>query len=127
MTRTGLWLSVASICLASHPAVAGPCTDRVAQLEKAVTANFEGAGPALAGAVQSSSASGTGQPGTGGQAVGPAGGGAGATAGRSLQSGDENKAMNLLNQAKILDKDGKESECMRIVSQVETMVQPARR
>ena len=116
MIKTGLWLSVVGVFLAGQPALAGPCTERVAQLEKAVSAKFEGAGPALAGSVQGSSAP-----------VAGAGGGSGQTAGQSLQSGDENKAMNLLNQAKKLDKDGKEGECMQIVSQVETMVPSARR
>src|SRR5688572_17064 len=52
----GKWRSVmfsrlvlgATLMLAATPGLAGPCTQRIAELEKSIVAKHEGAGPALA-------------------------------------------------------------------------------
>lgn len=88
------------------PVFAGPCTQRIAELEKSVTAKQEGAGPALSNAPHITGS--TGQP-SGGSVT--------------AQTARENEAMGLLHQAKELDQQGKE-ECMQIVKRVEGMASP---
>ena len=111
--------ALAAGCLVAGPTLAGPCTDRIAQVEKAVTARFEGSGPALTGSVQSSMTSPGTQPTTTGSAGAPSSGAPDGSTARSLQSQDESQAVNRLHQAKLLDKAGQESECMQVVSDVE--------
>ena len=109
-------LAFAAGCLLSGPALAGPCTDRITQVEKMVTARFEGSGPALAGSVQSSTTTPGAQPGGSGAASSAQPDG---TTARSLQSQDESQAMNRLQQAKLHDQAGREGECMQVVSEIE--------
>ena len=97
--------ALAAGCLLCGPALAGPCTDRIVQIEKAVTARFEGSGPALTGSVQSSTTSPGTQPAGSASSAAPDG-----TTSRSLQSQDESQAINRLHQAKVLDKAGQEGE-----------------
>ncbi|HEY0439164.1 MAG TPA: hypothetical protein VGD36_03750 [Xanthobacteraceae bacterium] len=82
------------------PALAGPCTQRVLELEKSVTAKLEGAGPALSPAVGSSE-----------------------TTGRApsvkREADETHQIMQMLQQAKALDQQGKEAECMQVVGQVD--------
>jgi hypothetical protein len=87
-----------TLVLAATPVFAGPCTERLAELEKAITAKHEGAGPAL---------------------------GAPATAGSTQQtapatSKPDNDAMQMIAQAKQLDQQGKESECMSMATKIGT-------
>ncbi len=93
-------------CTLFGGALAGPCTQRIAELEKAVTAQHEGAGPAL-----SPSASGSTPQSSSGQ-----------TAGVNVTADSQraNQAMQMLQQAKQLDQQGKEDECMRLTAQVST-------
>jgi hypothetical protein len=90
------------------PVMAGPCTQRIADLEKAVTAQQEGAGPAL------SSPTTTGSTGTSPAQNQPA---------TSASEGQgANRAMQMLAEAKQLDQRGQEAECMQLVTQIGTMV-----
>ncbi len=100
--------STMTIVLAS-PALAGPCTQRITDLGKAITAKHEGAGPALANAPAP---------------TGSAGQSSSGAAVKAEATGD-NQAMQLLQQAKELDQQGKEDECMKTVKQVEGMVPAA--
>ena len=87
--------------LLTSPTLAGPCTQRIADLGKAITAKHEGAGPTL-----SNNATTTGS--TGQTAV-------------KAEATSDNQAMQLLQQAKELDQQRKEDECMQIVKRVEGM------
>jgi hypothetical protein len=92
------------------PAVAGPCSQRIADLEKSVTATQEGSGPAL---TTPSTTGSTSQPATSAQnnpATSPS------------QTSGANQAMQMLQQAKQLDQQGKEAECMQVTTQVSSMV-----
>ncbi len=100
--------STVAIALAG-PALARPCTQRIADLGKAITAKHEGAGPALANNTS---------------ATGSTGQGASGTAVKAQATGD-NEAMQLLQQAKELDQQGKEDECMQVVKRVEGMAPSA--
>jgi hypothetical protein len=86
-----------TLALAALPAFAGPCTEKVAELEKSILAKHEGAGPALSAPSTTGSTQ---------QASAPA------------ESKPDNEAMALLQQAKQLDQQGKESECMAIATRV---------
>ena len=79
------------------PGFAGPCTERLAELEKSVTAAQEGAGPAITGATPTT---------TGTPAV-------------------ANQNMQMIQQAKQLDAQGKEAECMDMVKKISTTAPPA--
>jgi hypothetical protein len=90
--------------------IAGPCTQRLADLEKSVTARQEGAGPALENPVTTGSISNP-----------VAGQGANVTA----QSQSQTRAVEMIQQAKRLDQQGKEAECMNMVNQISAMAPPA--
>ena len=103
MVRTGL-LAATVVALMGGSALAGPCTDRVAELGKSVTASYEGAGPALTADATTT--------GSTGQSAAPP---------TKAVPERENEAMRLLQQAKELDQQGKEDECMQVVKRVEPM------
>ncbi len=92
------------------PASAGPCTQRIAELEKSYTAQSEGSGPTLAPPATTGSTEASGR--------GPAGDGAPAPA-MSDRMARANQAMQALQQAKELDRQGREDDCMQAVSRVE--------
>ncbi|HSH78735.1 MAG TPA: hypothetical protein VLA19_09420 [Herpetosiphonaceae bacterium] len=87
------------------PALAGPCTQQITDLGKAITAKHEGAGPALANAPAP---------------TGSAGQSSSSTAVKAEATGD-NQAMQLLQQAKELDQQGKEDECMQVLKSIQGM------
>jgi hypothetical protein len=87
-------------------ALAGPCTARIAELEKSMTAKQEGAGPSLA-----PSASTTGSTNTASGSSGPP------SANVTAESRSANATMETLQQAKRLDQEGKEAECMQLLTQ----------
>jgi hypothetical protein len=89
------------------PVSAGPCTQRIAELEKAVTAQQEGGEPALA------NPSTTGSTGQGSSGVNV-----------TAQSQSSNQAMAMLQQAKQLDQQGKEAECMDLTNRASAMAPP---
>jgi hypothetical protein len=90
----------AALAFAVTPVFAGPCTERIAQLEKSVVAKHEGAGPALAA------------PGTTGSTL---------QSSAPAEGKGDNDTMQLLQQAKQLDQQGKESECMATVTRIGAM------
>ena len=100
----------ATVAFLVTPALAGPCTQRIADLGKAITATQAGAGPALStpavtGSTAQSGAATQNQPAT-----------------ASNQTQDANRAMQMLQEAKQLDQQGKESECMQLTNRVSDMV-----
>jgi hypothetical protein len=103
----GTILALASV----SPGLAGPCTQRLADLEKSISARQEGAGPALDASATTGSAA---QSSSSGQ-------GANVTA----QSQGHNQAMQMIQQAKQLDQQGKEAECMDMARKVQAMAPPA--
>ena len=95
------------------PGLAGPCTQRLAELEQSISARHEGAGPVLdAPATTGSAAQGT-----------PSGSGQGANV--TAQSQGHNQAMQMIQQAKQLDQQGKEAECMDMAGKAQAMAPPA--
>jgi hypothetical protein len=106
-----LAISSAFILALATPAFAGPCTQRLAELEKSLTAHQEGAGPALS------------QPSATGS-VGEASPGQGPTSGTNVtaQSQQPNQALRMVQEAKQLDQQGKEADCMAMVPRIESMV-----
>jgi hypothetical protein len=99
-----------TIAFLASPVLAGPCTQRIADLEKAVTARQEGSGPALSvpsttGSTAQATAPSQSQPAT-----------------SPSQTEGANRAMQMLQQAKQLDQQGKEAECMEITTRVGGMV-----
>jgi cytolysin (calcineurin-like family phosphatase) len=95
------------------PCLAGPCTQRLAELEKSISARQEGAGPALdtpttTGSAAPSSSSASGQ-------------GVNVTA----ESQGHNQAMQMIQRAKQLDQQGKEAECMDMAGKAQAMAPPA--
>lgn len=103
-------LSSALLALLTTPVLAGPCTQRLAELEKAITARQEGAGPPLADPKATGS---TTEPGSG--------------ANVTAHMHDANQAMQMIQQAKQLDQQGKEAECMDVAQKVGAMAPPATR
>ena len=92
------------------PVFAGPCTERIAELEKSLTAKHEGAGPALsAPATTGSTQQQSGSP------------GATSSASAAVSQGD-NQAMQMLQQAKQLDQQSNERGCMEMVTRIGPMV-----
>jgi hypothetical protein len=95
------------------PVLAGPCTQRLADLEKSITAKQEGGGPALGNSTPAGSS-------------GPA-----ASSSQeppkvaAAQSPADNNAMQMLQQAKELDRQGKEAECMQMATKIGGMAPPA--
>jgi hypothetical protein len=96
--------------------LAGECTQRITELEKAISAKQEGAGPALAAPTTTGSTAGTSKPGSDPQsAVG------------TVPPQGLNEAMNLLHQAKQLDQQGREAECLQMTTRVGALAPPATR
>ncbi len=94
-----LSLISAAVLVLGTPVSAGPCTDRIAEIEKSVTARHEGAGPTLSGQTT----------------------GATASSSRAADQ-DSTETMQMLQQAKELDRQGKEQDCMQIVTAVKATV-----
>jgi hypothetical protein len=95
------------------PVFAGPCTQRLADLEKSITAKQEGGGPALN------------TPATTGSTAQGASSAQGQGANVTAQSQGANQAMQMIQQAKQLDQQGKESECMDMATKISSMAPPA--
>ncbi len=95
------------------PSLAGPCTQRLAELEKSISARQEGAGPALDASATTGSAAQT--------SSSASGQGTNVTA----QSQGHNQAMQMIQQAKQFDQQGKEAECMDMAGKVQAMAPPA--
>ncbi len=93
------------VLILASPALAGPCTQRITDLGKAITAKHEGAGPALANTPATTGSTGQTSSGTAVKA----------------EATSDNQAMQLLQQAKELDQQGKEDECMQMVKRIEGM------
>ena len=104
--------STMTAVLIATPALAGPCSERIADLEKSVITKQEGAGSALeppastgpATSLPSSSAAGA----QGGPAV-------------THDTARASAVLQILSQAKQLDQQGKEAECMQIVTRIGVM------
>ena len=104
--------STMTAVLIATPVLAGPCSERIADLEKSVIAKQEGAGSALeppastgpATSLPSSSAAGA----QGGPAV-------------THDTARASAVLQILSQAKQLDQQGKEAECMQIVTRIGVM------
>ena len=92
----------AFVLVSASPVLAGPCSERLAELEKSITAQQEGGGPALEPPAA-----------TGSTTSVPA---------ATPQTQKANQALQMLHEAKQLDQQGKEAECMQRVSQIEGMI-----
>jgi hypothetical protein len=101
-------LGSALVLVLASPALAGPCSQRLAELEKAITARQEGAGPVLADPNATGS---TTQPSSGTNVT--------------AQAADANRSMQMIQEAKQLDQQGKEAECMEKANQVSAIAPPA--
>ena len=95
------------------PGLAGPGTQRLAELEKSISARQEGAGPALDAPATTGSAA-QGSSSAPGQGVNV-----------TAQSQGHNQAMQMIQQAKQLDQQGKEAECMDMAGKAQAMAPPA--
>jgi hypothetical protein len=95
------------------PGLAGPCTQRLAELEKSISARQEGAGPALDA------------PATTGSAAQESSSAPGQGVNVTAQSQGHNQAMQMIQQAKQLDQQGKEAECMDMAGKAQSMAPPA--
>ena len=96
--------SILGIVLAlffASPALAGPCSERIADLERTISVKAGEGAPAST-----------------------APDAAKAPANVTAQNKGETEGMDMLKQAKALDKQGKESECMDIVAKVATIKVP---
>jgi hypothetical protein len=101
-----------AIALTATSAIAGPCTQRLADLEKSITAQQEGAGPALANPTITGSTASTSQGQSSGVNV-------------TGQSQGANQAMQMIQQAKQMDQQGKEAECMDMATKISSMAPPS--
>jgi hypothetical protein len=110
MVRTMILGTAFAFVLAS-PGLAGPCTQRLADLEKSVTAKQEGAGPTLDPSATTGSSTPSAAPGQGVNVT--------------AQSQGQTRAMEMIQQAKQLDQQGKEAECMNMANQIGAMAPPA--
>jgi hypothetical protein len=81
-------LGSALVFILTGPVLAGPCTQRITELEKSITAPQEGAGPAMS------------------------------TPTTTAAPAQPNQNMQMVQQAKELDKQGKEAECMNMVNKI---------
>jgi hypothetical protein len=106
---TRIVLGTAFALVLVSPGFAGPCTQRLADLEKSVTAKQEGGGPALSA------------PSTTGSTVQTPSSAQGQGVDITAQSRDSNQAMQMIQQAKQLDQQGKEAECMDMVGKINSM------
>jgi hypothetical protein len=95
------------------PGLAGPCTQRLADLEKSISARQEGAGPALDA------------PSTTGSAAQGSSSASGQGVNVTAQSQGHSQAMQMIQQAKQLDQQGKEAECMDMAGKIGAMAPPA--
>jgi hypothetical protein len=95
------------------PGLAGPCTQRLAELEKSISARQEGAGPALDA------------PATTGSAAQGSSTGSGQGVNVTAQNQGHNQAMQIIQQAKQLDQQGKEAECMDMAGRAQALAPPA--
>jgi hypothetical protein len=86
--------------------LAGPCTQRLADLEKSITAKQEGGGPALN------------TPATTGSTAQGASSAQGQGANVTAESQGPNQAMQMIQQ-------GKEAECMDMATKISSMAPPA--
>ena len=116
-------LTAASMLVAAAPAFAGACTDQIAELEKTITAEYEGAEPARTGSAQgqTSPAVPTGEGvRTPSRSAGsePAQDGSQRAKLDPAQRQPATQAMEALNRAKELDRQGNEAECMKVLSEV---------
>jgi len=111
VSRIILGMTLAVVCVSSG--LAGPCTQRLADLEKSISARQEGGGPALDAPATTGSAA-------QGSASAP-----GQGANVTTQSQGHNQAKQMIQQAKQLDQQGKEAECMDIASKAQAMAPPA--
>lgn len=100
-------LGTALALILSGPSFAGPCTERLASLEKSFLAKQEGGGPAM----DTPATTGTT---TQGQGVNV-----------TARSQGDTQAMQMIQQAKQLDQQGKEAECMDMATRIGTMAPPA--
>lgn len=101
ITRITVGLALTLACAGT--ALAGPCATRIADMERTIEASTtEGAAGAPA------AGSGTAQ----------------APANVTAQNKTSSEGMDMLKQAKDLDKQGKEAECMDIVAKVATTKAP---
>jgi hypothetical protein len=105
-------LGTAFAVILVSPGFAGPCTQRLTDLEKSISARQEGAGPALDA------------PATTGSAVQGLTPGQGQGANITGQSQGHNQAMQMIQQAKQLDQQGKEAECMEAVREANRLAGP---
>ncbi|WP_114944230.1 hypothetical protein [Microvirga calopogonii] len=96
--------------ISTSPSFAGPCTQRIADLEKSVSARQEGAGPTLDAPATTGSAV---------QGSSPAG------QATTTRSQSNNQTMQMIQQAKQLDQQGKEAECMDMTTRIGAMAPPA--
>ncbi|MBQ0822483.1 hypothetical protein KBI52_20055 [Microvirga sp. HBU67558] len=108
-----LLLSTTFAVILAGPVFAGPCTQRLADLEKSISARQEGAGPTLDAPATTGSAT---QGSTPGQGPG---------ANVTGQSQSHNQSMQMIQQAKQLDQQGKEAECMDMVGRIGATAPPA--
>jgi hypothetical protein len=106
-----IFLGTAFAFILTTPGFAGPCTQRLADLEKSVTARQEGAGPALDAPATTGSSTPSAAPGQG--------------ANVTAQSQGHTRAIEMIQQAKQLDQQGKEAECMNMANQIGAMAPPA--
>lgn len=100
-------LGTAFALILSGPGFAGPCTDRLAAMEKSVLAKQEGGGPPVDTPATTGAT-------TQGQGVNV-----------TARSQRENQAMQMIQQAKQLDQQGKEAECMDMAAKIGAMAAPA--
>ena len=114
-------LAAASTLVVIAPAYAGPCTDQIAELEKTITSKYEGAEPVRTGSAQGqiSPAAPTGE----GRRMPsqPAGSQQNGSQQAKLDPAERQpatQAMEALNRAKELDRQGNEAECMKVLSEV---------
>ncbi|PVE24460.1 hypothetical protein DC522_10230 [Microvirga sp. KLBC 81] len=105
-------LGTAFAFVLAGPGIAGPCTQRLADLEKSISARQEGAGPALDAPATTGS--------TGSEASPSPGQGVNVTA----RSQSRNEAMQMIQRAKQLDQQGKEAECMDMATKIGAMAPP---
>ena len=110
-------LSSALLLLVTSSAFAGPCTQRIAALEKSMAVSQQGSASAPA----SPDTTGSTHPGTSSAAA--------PQLGRNVaaQGQGTSEAMQLLQQAKQLDQQGKEDECMQHVTRIGGVVPPQTR
>ncbi len=114
-------LAAGSILVAVGPAVAGACTDRIAELEKTITTKYEGTEPVRTGSAQGqiSPAAPTGEGGRmPSQSAGSQQNGSQQAKLDPAQRQPATQAMEALNRAKELDRQGHEAECMKVLSEV---------